>query len=228
MAKVTYSNDYIEKTKAVSGCFSMFLLMVAITYIPALFKDYNEIISREIALPVLYATEFIILVPLYFLFFSKRAGLGMGIFNVKTFLLLLMLILLLQFISPWLLGINKTEEWVVSQVTLEHYYFWLANFPLVFIVPVYEEIVFRGCLFNTFKYWFNENVYLSAIPVSILFSILHTQYSDIRTLFILFLVSMVLILARVKSNGILMPIVLHMMMNMIIIGTQYAFIFFFN
>ncbi len=62
----------------------------------------------------------------------------------------------------------------MSQVTLEHYYFWLANFSLVFIVPVYEEIVFRGCLFNIFKYWFNENVYLSAIPASILFSILHT------------------------------------------------------
>ncbi len=136
-----------------------------------------------------------------------------------------MLILLLQFITPWVLRIDKTEEWVVSQITLEHYYFWLANLPLIFIVPVYEEMIFRGCLFNTFRYWFNDNLYLSAVSVSILFSILHTQYSDIRTLFILFLVSMVLIWARVKSNGILMSIILHMMMNMIVIGLQYIFIF---
>ncbi|EPL3857822.1 CPBP family glutamic-type intramembrane protease [Klebsiella pneumoniae] len=86
-------------------------------------------------------------------------------------------------------------------------------------------MIFRGCLFNTFRYWLNDNVYLSAVSVSILFSILHTQYSDIRTLFILFLVSMVLIFARVKSNGILMSIILHMVMNMIVIGFQYVFIF---
>ncbi|MBW6047798.1 CPBP family intramembrane metalloprotease [Klebsiella pneumoniae] len=225
MTRTTYSDDYIEKTKAVSGCFSMFLLFVAITYVPVMFKDYNNIHSQEIALSVLYATEFIVLVPLYLLFFSKRAGLGRGDFNVKVFLFLLILILLLQFITPWMLRIDKTEEWVVSQVTLEHYYFWLANLPLIFIVPVYEEMIFRGCLFNTFRYWLNDNVYLSAVSVSILFSILHTQYSDIRTLFILFLVSMVLIFARVKSNGILMSIILHMVMNMIVIGFQYVFIF---
>ena len=217
-----YSDEYIEKTKLVSGCFSMFILMVAITFISLLFTK-NNIIDHEILLPDLYATEFIVLIPLYYLFFRKRPGLGKGTFNVKMFFLLLTIILLLQFIAPWLMGIKKAEEWVVSQITLESYLFWLNNVALIFIVPVYEEIVFRGCLFNTFKYWFNENIYLAALPVSILFSILHTQYSDIRTLFILFLISMVLVFARVKSNGILMPVVLHMMMNMIVIGVQFSF-----
>jgi len=218
----TYSDEYIEKTKLASGCFSMFILMVAITFVPLLFTN-NNIIDHEILLPALYATEFIILIPLYHLFFRKRPGLGKGTFNVKMFFLLLTIILLLQFITPWLMGIQKTEEWVISQVSLGNYFFWLNNIALIFIVPVYEEIVFRGCLFNTFKYWFNENIYISAILVSILFSILHTQYSDIRTLFILFLISMVLVFARVKSNGILMPVVLHMMMNMIVIGVQFSF-----
>lgn len=226
MSPKTYSNEYIEKTKLASGCFSMFLLMVAITFTPLLFKD-NNLITHDMLLPALYVTELIILIPLYFLFFIKRPGLGKGTFNVKVFFPLLAIILLLQFLAPGLLGIKKTEEWVVTQVTLESYSFWLSSILLIFIVPAYEEIVFRGCLFNTFKYWFNENVYLAAIPVSLLFSILHTQYSDIRTLLILFLISLVLIFARVKSNGILMPVVLHMMMNAIIIGVQYSFIFFF-
>ncbi len=85
MTRTTYSDDYIEKTKAVSGCFSMFLLFVAITYVPVMFKYYNNIPSQGISLSVLYATEFIILVPLYLLFFSKRAGLGRGSFNVNFF-----------------------------------------------------------------------------------------------------------------------------------------------
>lgn len=224
MKNKTYSNEHIEKTKSVSGCFSMFLLMVAITFTPALLKKHTALITHETLLPLMYVTEFIILIPLYFLFFKKRPGLGRGTCNVRLFFLLLSIILLLQFIAPWLLGIRKTEEWMVSQITLEDYYFWLNNIMLIFIVPVYEEIVFRGCLFNALKYWFNENVYLSAVLVSVLFSILHTQYSDIRTLFILFLVSLVLIFARVKSNGILMPVILHIMMNMVVIGVQYSLV----
>ncbi|MCC7983760.1 CPBP family intramembrane metalloprotease, partial [Klebsiella pneumoniae] len=47
------------------------------------------------------------------------------------------------------------------------------------------------------------------------------QYSDIRTFVMLFLVSLTLIVARVKSNGILMPILLHMLMNVVVIGVQY-------
>lgn len=224
MNNKAYSNEHIEKAKSVSGCFSMFLLMVAITFIPALVKKHNDLITYETLLPLLYATEFIILIPLYFLFFKKRPGLGRGTFNVKLFFLLLSIIMLLQFVAPGLLGIKKAEEWMVSQVTLENHYFWLNNIMLIFIVPVYEEIVFRGCLFNTFKYWFNENVYLSAGLVSVLFSILHTQYSDMRTLFILFLISLVFIFAKVKSNGILMPVILHIMMNMVVIGVQYSLI----
>lgn len=50
---------------------------------------------------------------------------------------------------------------------------------------------------------------------------MHLQYSDIRTFVMLFLVSLTLIVARVKSNGILMPILLHMLMNVVVIGVQY-------
>ncbi|MDH8335465.1 CPBP family intramembrane metalloprotease, partial [Klebsiella pneumoniae] len=67
-------------------------------------------------------------------------------------------------------------------------------------MPIYEEIVFRGCLFNSFKFWFNGNVYGSAVVTSFLFAVMHLQYSDIRTFVMLFLVSLTLIVARVKSN----------------------------
>ncbi|EHF1134467.1 CPBP family intramembrane metalloprotease, partial [Salmonella enterica subsp. enterica serovar Kentucky] len=44
---------------------------------------------------------------------------------------------------------------------------------------------------------------------------------DFRTFFMLFLVSLVLISAQIKSNGLLMPILLHMAMNAVIAGIQY-------
>lgn len=58
---------------------------------------------------------------------------------------------------------------------------WINIFSSVLLVPVYEEIVFRGCLFNSFKFWFNDNIYISAIVTSVIFSALHLQYTDFRT-----------------------------------------------
>lgn len=54
------------------------------------------------------------------------------------------------------------------------------------------------------------------------FAIMHTQYVDLRTLLMLFLVSQVLITARLKSNGLLMPILLHIVMNGTVVALQMA------
>jgi membrane protease YdiL (CAAX protease family) len=43
---------------------------------------------------------------------------------------------------------------------------------------------------------------------------------DLRTLLMLFLVSQVLIIARLKSNGLLMPVILHIAMNGTVIALQ--------
>lgn len=47
---------------------------------------------------------------------------------------------------PYLLGFRKAESWSTSQISYEHYIFWINVLPAIFIVPIYEEIVFRGCL----------------------------------------------------------------------------------
>lgn len=121
---------------------------------------------------------------------------------------------------PLILGLRQTEAWVTSQISLSSYALWLSTLTLIFIAPVYEEIVFRGCLFNAFQYWFNNKTWLSSVVVSVIFAIMHTQYVDLRTLLMLFLVSQVLIIARLKSNGLLMPIMLHIVMNGTVIALQ--------
>lgn len=72
-------------------------------------------------------------------------------------------------------------------------------------IPIYEEIVFRGCLFNALMYWFNDKVLWVALTVSVIFAVLHTQYTDWRTLAALLLISLVLTAARVKSKGSICP-----------------------
>ncbi|MCT7052158.1 CPBP family intramembrane glutamic endopeptidase, partial [Salmonella enterica] len=82
---------------------------------------------------------------------------------------------------------------------------------IILAVPVYEEIVFRGCLFNVFQFWFRNNVYGAGVAVALLYSVAHFQYADIRSFIMLFLMSLTLTVARVKGRGLLMPIVLHIL-----------------
>ena len=133
----------------------------------------------------------------------------------------LLSLIIIQLFVPYLLGVRKTEEWIVSQMSFSGAILWIKIFSSVFLVPVYEEIVFRGCLFNSFKFWFQDNIYIPAIVTSVIISALHLQYTYFRTFLMLFLVSLVLISAKIKSNGLLMPILLHMAMNVAIAGIQY-------
>ncbi|WP_440717635.1 lysostaphin resistance A-like protein [Escherichia coli] len=133
----------------------------------------------------------------------------------------LLSLIIIQLFVPYLLGVRKTEEWIVSQMSFSGAILWIKIFSSVFLVPVYEEIVFRGCLFNSFKFWFHDNIYIPAIVTSVIISALHLQYTYFRTFLMLFLVSLVLISAKIKSNGLLMPILLHIAMNVAIAGIQY-------
>ncbi|HHG8772824.1 TPA: lysostaphin resistance A-like protein [Raoultella planticola] len=222
MESVKYGEEFIARSKAVSGCFAMFILAMAITFFPLFIKNGADLMARGLLIPLLLATEFVIIVPLYYFFFRKREGLGRGSVDVKTLLSLFVIILLLQCIFPWLTGMSKPEGWSVSQVALPGYLFWLNAIAMVVLAPVYEEIVFRGCLFNAFCFWFNDRVYGAAIAVSVLFSLMHLQYSDFRTFLLLFMISLTLVAARVKSKGLLMPILLHGAMNAIVLGIQYS------
>ena len=69
----------------ISGCFLMFTLSFSITFIPAFLTNRQELISRGLLAPALFLAEFLILVPLYFIFFRKREGLGRGSFRPDVF-----------------------------------------------------------------------------------------------------------------------------------------------
>ncbi|MDT3249601.1 CPBP family glutamic-type intramembrane protease [Serratia sp. root2] len=64
---------------------------------------------------------------------------------------------------------------------------------------------------------------MASLVTSFLFAMLHTQYTDIRTLIILFIVSIILIVARIISKGVMTPVLLHMTMNGCVMGLGYFF-----
>lgn len=65
-------NLYIARTKAVAGCFSMFLLMFGLTFTPLFFPASQDLLAKGLLFPLLFALEFVVLVPLYYFFFRKE------------------------------------------------------------------------------------------------------------------------------------------------------------
>ncbi|BBG71946.1 CPBP family intramembrane glutamic endopeptidase [Serratia marcescens] len=208
----------INLMKLAGAGFSMFLLLVGLTFYPIIISDKVALVESGFLFIILYTIEFSFIVPLFLIFFRKQESMGKGSFNIKQFLVLLFLILLVQLAGAYILDIRRTENWMVEQESIKGGLFWLNILMLIFIVPIYEELVFRGCLLSALLTFFRGNIFIASLVTSLLFALLHTQYTDIRTLIILFLISIILISARIVSKGILMPIVLHMAMNGIILG----------
>lgn len=207
----------INRMKLGVASFFMFLLLVGLTFYPVIISDKVALVESGFLFIILYTIEFSFIVPLFLIFFRKQESMGKGSFNIKQFLVLLFLILLVQLAGAYILDIRKTENWMVEQESIKGGLFWLNILMLVFIVPIYEELVFRGCLLSALLTFFRGNIFIASLVTSLLFALLHTQYTDIRTLIILFLISIILISARIISKGMLMPIVLHMAMNGIIL-----------
>ncbi len=115
--EITKNKNATIKKQSSVGCFSMFTLSFSITFIPAFLTNRQELISRGLLVPALFLAEFLILVPLYFIFFRKREGLGRGSFRLDVFFTLFSLIMIIQLFVPYLLAVRKTEEWMISQMS---------------------------------------------------------------------------------------------------------------
>ncbi|MBF25347.1 MAG: hypothetical protein CMP49_02370 [Flavobacteriales bacterium] len=80
--------------------------------------------------------------------------------------------------------------------------------------PIFEELLFRGFLFKGL-----ENSFLggkgAVIISSILFSIVHMQYGLLVIILMIFPMAVLLGYARLKSGSLLIPIILHVVNNIL-------------
>lgn len=217
-----YNSETIERSKSVTGCFAMFLLFMGITFLPLFYDGSKALLDKGYLYPLLFSLEFMIIFPLYYFYFRKREGYGWGSIRIGIFFPLFLCVLFIQYVIPSLIFIKQAESWSVSQLALKGHVFWMNAVMMILIVPVYEEMIFRGCLLSVFRYWFGNNIYAAGIVVSLIFSACHLQYLDWQSFVMLFLVSGVFVVGRVKSGGILMPVFLHMLMNMTVIGMPFV------
>lgn len=77
------------------------------------------------------------------------------------------------------------------------------------LAPVNEEILFRGVLLNVFRSSRQWTLWLGALLTSLLFMKVHAQYGNIDTYIELFAFALVMCAARIRSGGLLLPVMLH-------------------
>lgn len=202
---------------------SVFILMVILTGTPLLLPEKLRWVSIEsgFLIPLMFTIEFLVIFPIYFFFLRKKEGFGVGDFGLKDFSLFFFLILIIQFAIPALLA--EEPEYVSNyNFTPPLISFIFIQFSYIVMAPVYEEIAIRGGLFGSLNIFFRAKL-PAAILSSLIFSFLHTQYSGYKPFMILFFVSLTLTAARIRSNGLLLPVMLHVLMNCIVINKHYLF-----
>ena len=81
---------------------------------------------------------------------------------------------------------------------------------LIMFVPITEELMYRHFLLRLVPYrrsdgWMWTGVMLTAV----IFTLSHYQYENVLTLATIFIVGVVLAVARIRSGGLMVPVMLH-------------------
>ena len=146
---------------------------------------------------------------------SVRQYLSLNRLPVRTYLIWTAIMLVLVIVSDgarWILG-----ESVVPEVMIEAYrtavvppLLWGA---IIIAAPVFEELFFRGFFFRGIQQSRLGNVG-AVLITSFFWSIIHVQY-DLPLIIWIFLLGILLGIARARSNSTYLTIALHALLNLI-------------
>lgn len=97
----------------------------------------------------------------------------------------------------------------------------LLFITICILTPIGEEMLFRGFLFKSFSNLLSpKNEMITVFITSFLFTMLHFQY-NIYILFFIFVLGIILGIARMKTSTILTPILMHIIYNSLIFTNHY-------
>ncbi|NTZ40997.1 CPBP family intramembrane metalloprotease [Enterobacter sp. JMULE2] len=180
-----------------------------ITHITSQYFSYNSIFS--------YAIIFITMVIMGLMYNTGMNRMGLGEAGANGFRLAL-IVVLIQALSFLLPEQSFTTNYLnVSAIEC------IGKIVMALVMaPVAEEILFRGLIPEASHFIFGERygLWVGVVFSAVLFAMSHTQY-DLPTQGSFILLSLVLGYARIKSDGLLLPILLHSLAGAIAITGGY-------
>lgn len=139
----------------------------------------------------------------------RAAFLGFCVYYVST----LAMNALMNFLFPWFSNVN--DDSIASMLALDYLPMLIGT---VFLVPITEEVLYRGLLFQPF---YNTNRVLGYVASTALFALAHVAgyigSSDILTLCLCFIqyipAGLCLAWAYAEADNIFAPILIHTVVN---------------
>lgn len=123
-------------------------------------------------------------------------------------ILLLLLNLIIDGVTTWL---DREPMQFMDALILTANPLWLLILTVIVIVPIYEELIFRGFMWSGLV-GTKLGVWGTAILTSVVFVVIHVQYGWVELLGI-FALAMLFSYARLLSGSLLLPIILHIFNN---------------
>ncbi|QVK20197.1 CPBP family intramembrane metalloprotease [Mycoplasmatota bacterium] len=143
-------------------------------------------------------------------FFKKRM-----IKNLLYIVIFFMILTLTFYFLIYIMNLFFDIDTSINQKGLIELY---KEGPIIFtittiiLVPFIEEVVFRGVMYNLFYQNFNKLI--GIVLSSLIFGLLHVVRGDFIYLPIYSILGAVLLLSYIKSNNLLVPILVHSLYNL--------------
>lgn len=193
-----------------SVLFSVFILSLLLTFSPSLVVRQYGVDS---AIEAMVIIEFSMALTVYLVYLRKLSEFRFSKFKKIDFILPLSLIIVIQagyiyFNSKF----NGASESLIFDVR--------SILMLTLIIPFYEEIFYRGCLFGGLCSVFRKHIIIPIIFSSLVFSLMHTQFVSVLEYVLMFVVGVIISYSRVVTKGLLAPIAIHSGMNVFVISIQ--------
>ena len=227
---VFYINSYIHK----------FLLNNFYNCYYALFGKYNKIVDLLISLLFIIVLYLLYLKEMKIIFTYKKLNF---FFIVKSLIYILsigMIYYIIYFIfdNAFLFNFFKyfndvltgkknitIYDILILEKSLRPCFEPFMFIATVIISPIFEEILYRGLMYNKLKEI--SNAFIGVLISSILFALLHIpKYGFGINTFFLFLVGILLAYCYEKSNNIYVPIFVHSINNFFIFLFNYVYFYF--
>ena len=227
---VFYINSYIHK----------FLLNNFYNCYYALFGKYNKIVDLLISLLFIIVLYLLYLKEMKIIFTYKKLNF---FFIVKSLIYILsigMIYYIIYFIfdNAFLFNFFKYFNDILSgkknitiydililEKSLRPCFEPFMFIATVIISPIFEEILYRGLMYNKLKEI--SNAFIGVLISSILFALLHIpKYGFGINTFFLFLVGILLAYCYEKTDNIYVPILVHSINNFFIFLFKYVYFYF--
>ena len=201
-------------------CIAAVLIYLCAFFFPLLLPGYGRLYQSGYAM-LFVSLAFTLPCTLLLWRQYKRnySFLPLGSFNIRYFLIGLAAIAVLNVIWQFI-GIR--EEWIESLRGFPPSVILGLIFAIGFSAPFCEELIFRGFLLNAFLQWGSVARQLGIVVTSVVFAILHMQYQAPSTFIWLFTFSALLCVIRMSSGSLLMPMLLHMLNNVLALCLTFA------